>query len=132
MTTTASLPVVTATAERLRYGGLVVVMLMSFLLVTAEFLPNGVLTEMAASLGVTPGQAGQTVTVTAFVGLLVAVPLAAAVGVLCRFALERYLQSPFYTGEGPYADALPGGMRRTASIEKPAEAAPLAGPKAGV
>ena len=72
MTTTASLPVVTATAERLRYGGLVVVMLMSFLLVTAEFLPNGVLTEMAASLGVTPGQAGQTVTVTAFVGLLVA------------------------------------------------------------
>ncbi len=40
-------------------------MLLSFLLVTAEFLPNGVLTEMAASLGITPGQAGQTVTVTA-------------------------------------------------------------------
>lgn len=54
------------------YGGLIVVMMMSFLLVTAEFLPNGVLTEMAASLGVTPGQAGQTVTVTALVGLLVA------------------------------------------------------------
>ena len=54
------------------YGGLIVVMLMSFLLVTAEFLPNGVLTEMAASLGVTPGQAGQTVTVTALVGLVVA------------------------------------------------------------
>lgn len=66
-----------------------------------------------------------------FVGLLVAVPLAAAVGVLCRFALERYLESPFYTGEGPYADALPGGMRRTPSIDKPAEAPPLAGPKAG-
>lgn len=33
-----------------------------------------------------------------FVGLLVAVPLAAAVGVLVRFALRHYLQSPFYTG----------------------------------
>jgi predicted PurR-regulated permease PerM len=34
-----------------------------------------------------------------FVGLLVAVPLAATMGVLLRFALRRYLQSPFYTGE---------------------------------
>jgi len=56
----------------MRYGGLVVLMLMSFLLVTAEFLPNGVLTEIAASLGITAGQAGQTVTVTALAGLLVA------------------------------------------------------------
>ncbi|MGO3234692.1 MAG: MFS transporter, partial [Microbacterium sp.] len=57
---------------RIRYGALVVVMMLSFLLVTAEFLPNGMLTEMAAGLGVTPGQAGQTVTVTALVGLIVA------------------------------------------------------------
>jgi predicted PurR-regulated permease PerM len=34
-----------------------------------------------------------------FVGLLVAVPLAATIGVLCRFALRRYLASSFYTGE---------------------------------
>lgn len=34
-----------------------------------------------------------------FVGLLVAVPLAATIGVLTRFALQRYLQSSFYTGE---------------------------------
>jgi len=34
-----------------------------------------------------------------FVGLLIAVPLAAAVGVLVRFALRRYLASPLYTGE---------------------------------
>ena len=34
-----------------------------------------------------------------FVGLLIAVPLAAVMGVLVRFALKRYLQSPFYTGE---------------------------------
>jgi predicted PurR-regulated permease PerM len=34
-----------------------------------------------------------------FVGLLVAVPLAATIGVLLRFALRRYLQSSLYTGE---------------------------------
>ncbi|MGI3902324.1 MAG: AI-2E family transporter [Janthinobacterium lividum] len=41
-------------------------------------------------------------------GLLVAVPLSAAVGVLSRFALRRYLQSPLYTGEedGPVAVAV--------------------------
>lgn len=70
MTTTAPVPV--TVPSRMRYGGLVILMLLSFLLVTAEFLPNGVLTEMAASLGISPGQAGQTVTVTAFAGLLVA------------------------------------------------------------
>jgi predicted PurR-regulated permease PerM len=40
-----------------------------------------------------------------FVGLLVAVPLAATIGVLCRFALRRYLQSSFYTGEEADRDA---------------------------
>jgi predicted PurR-regulated permease PerM len=34
-----------------------------------------------------------------FVGLLIAVPLAAILGVLARFALRRYLESSFYTGE---------------------------------
>lgn len=34
-------------------------------------------------------------------GLLVAVPLAAALGVLARFGLRRYLASPLYTGERP-------------------------------
>lgn len=73
MTITAPVPTTPASrAERIRYGGLIVVMLMSFLLVTAEFLPNGMLTEMAEALGVTPGQAGQTVTVTALVGFIVA------------------------------------------------------------
>jgi predicted PurR-regulated permease PerM len=33
-----------------------------------------------------------------FVGLLVAVPLAATIGVLVRFALRRYLESSIYTG----------------------------------
>ncbi|MBO0980254.1 MFS transporter [Microbacterium sp. SD291] len=73
MTITAPIPTAAITpVERMRYGGLIVLMMMGFLLVTAEFLPNGVLTEMADGLGVTPGQAGQTVTVTALVGLVVA------------------------------------------------------------
>jgi predicted PurR-regulated permease PerM len=36
-----------------------------------------------------------------FVGLLLAVPLAAAVAVLVRFAVGRYLESSLYTGEEP-------------------------------
>jgi predicted PurR-regulated permease PerM len=49
-----------------------------------------------------------------FVGLLIAVPLAAVIGVLARFALRRYLASPFYTGEPA---STPVGFR-----------SPLAGP----
>jgi predicted PurR-regulated permease PerM len=36
-----------------------------------------------------------------FVGLLVAVPLAAAIAVLFRFGLRQYLASPYYKGEEP-------------------------------
>jgi predicted PurR-regulated permease PerM len=36
-----------------------------------------------------------------FAGLLLAVPLAAAAGVLTRFALQRYRASPLYTGNEP-------------------------------
>jgi predicted PurR-regulated permease PerM len=38
-----------------------------------------------------------------FVGVLVAVPVAAAIGVLVRFGLEMYLESSVYggTGRGP-------------------------------
>jgi predicted PurR-regulated permease PerM len=36
-----------------------------------------------------------------FLGLLIAVPLAAAIAVLFRFGLRQYLASPFYTGEKP-------------------------------
>lgn len=84
---TATAPVPVSAPSSLRYGGLIVVMLLSFLLVTAEFLPNGVLTEMAAELGVTPGQAGQTVTVTALAGLLVAPTVGLLVPRLDRRAL---------------------------------------------
>ncbi len=44
----------------------------SFTLVLAEFFPPSLLTQMAASLDITEGQAGQTVTATAFMGFLVA------------------------------------------------------------
>ena len=35
-----------------------------------------------------------------FVGVLLAVPLAAVIGVLIRFAVGRYLESPYYMGSG--------------------------------
>lgn len=75
MTNTASLPTIdegSAAPHRIRYAALVAMMVTTFVLVTAEFLPNGVLVELAEGLGVTPGQAGQAVTVTALVGFLVA------------------------------------------------------------
>lgn len=39
-----------------------------------------------------------------FVGVLLAVPVAAVIGVLLRFAIDRYLESPLYLTEGPDDD----------------------------
>jgi hypothetical protein len=53
------------------------------------------------------------------VGLLIAVPLAAIIGVLVRFALRRYLESPFYTGEpasGPVGFAPPLARREPEQV----------------
>jgi predicted PurR-regulated permease PerM len=36
-----------------------------------------------------------------FVGLLIAIPAAAAIGVILRFAVERYRMSPLFRGSGP-------------------------------
>ncbi|MBK1664130.1 AI-2E family transporter [Rhodospirillum rubrum] len=41
-----------------------------------------------------------------FLGVLLAVPLAAVIGVLVRFFLGRYLNSPLYTGATPEAPAV--------------------------
>lgn len=41
-----------------------------------------------------------------FVGLLLAVPVAAVIGVLARFGLQRYLASPYYDGRAPVAPAV--------------------------
>ncbi len=57
-----------------------------------------------------------------FVGMLVAVPAAAAVGVLARFAIEQYLASPLYREGLPDTDAVP---IRTAPA--PASPEPVAG-----
>lgn len=79
MTITAPVPTVPAGSDpspsrppRMRYGALITMMLMSFFLVTAEFLPSGMLTRIADGLGVTTGQAGQMVSITALAGLLAA------------------------------------------------------------
>jgi len=52
-----------------------------------------------------------------FVGLLVAVPAAAAVGVLVRFGIEKYLASPLYTGHtgGPPDEPQPVAAPRPAA-----------------
>jgi predicted PurR-regulated permease PerM len=42
-----------------------------------------------------------------FVGMLVAVPVAAAIGVLVRFAIERYERSLLYTGDSSAPSATP-------------------------
>jgi len=39
-----------------------------------------------------------------FTGVVLAVPAAAAIGVIVRFAVERYLQSPLYQGTGDDAN----------------------------
>jgi len=93
MTGTASLPTIapTRTAPPRIHLALVAMMVMSFVLVTAEFLPNGVLLEIAAALEVTPGQAGQTVTMTALVGLLVAPTIGMLVPRLDRRTLLVWL-----------------------------------------
>ena len=51
-----------------------------------------------------------------FTGLIIAVPLAAATGVLARFALRKYLRSPLYTGDEPREGlaAIPRPFRRDA------------------
>ncbi|MGB3900842.1 MAG: AI-2E family transporter [Mesorhizobium sp.] len=47
-----------------------------------------------------------------FVGLLIAVPAAAAIAVLVRFAIARYLESPLYKGHGAKTPAQDGGSKR--------------------
>jgi predicted PurR-regulated permease PerM len=50
-----------------------------------------------------------------FVGLLMAVPAAAAIAVLVRFAISRYLESPMYTGS---ADPRGGSAPAAVDVER--------------
>jgi predicted PurR-regulated permease PerM len=52
-----------------------------------------------------------------FAGLLIAVPAAASVGVLFRFALSQYMASPIYTGPQAKAPEAAPPAERTASGE---------------
>ena len=51
-----------------------------------------------------------------FTGVVLAVPAAAAIGVIVRFAIERYLQSPLYRGAGDDAN---GENRGTGAAGEP-------------
>ncbi len=54
-----------------------------------------------------------------FVGMLVAVPAAAAIGVLIRFVLEEYRESELYQGDGPDAPGkAPDAAATPAAIEE--------------
>jgi len=59
-----------AVTEQPAWGAVFAVTLGVFALITAEFLPASLLTPIAASLGVTEGMAGQTVTATAAIALV--------------------------------------------------------------
>tara|TARA_R110000824_G_scaffold40490_1_gene121364 strand:- start:24339 stop:25508 length:1170 start_codon:yes stop_codon:yes gene_type:complete len=67
-----------------RWWAVVAVMIGIFLLVTAEQLPIGLLSQVAASMGVTPGMAGLMVTVPGVVAAFSAPLLPVAVGRLDR------------------------------------------------
>jgi predicted MFS family arabinose efflux permease len=70
MTASAETGDTLAVTERPAWGAVFAVTLGVFALITAEFLPASLLTPMAASLGVTEGMAGQTVTATAAIALI--------------------------------------------------------------
>ncbi|MGM0824659.1 MAG: MFS transporter [Pseudomonadota bacterium] len=70
--------------ETPRWWAVVAVMMGIFLLVTAEQLPIGLLSQVASSMGVTPGMAGLMVTVPGVVAAFSAPLLPVAVGRLDR------------------------------------------------
>jgi hypothetical protein len=53
-----------------------------------------------------------------FVGLLLAVPVAASIGVLVRFGIGRYLMSPLYQGHEQVM--VPGDMADTTAMRNDA------------
>jgi predicted PurR-regulated permease PerM len=71
---------------------------------TGQFLEGNVLTPrlVGASVGLHPVWLMFALfafgSLFGFTGLILAVPVAAVIGVLCRFALARYVESPLYHG----------------------------------
>jgi predicted MFS family arabinose efflux permease len=74
MTSTTSVPVTATpppTQARSGWPGVIALMVAVFTLVTSEFLPASLLPLMAKDFGITEGVAGQVVTATALVGMVV-------------------------------------------------------------
>jgi len=80
-----------AVAEKPAWGAVFAMAFGVFGLITAEFLPVSLLTPIAASLQVSEGQAGQTVTVTALVALLTSL----VIGTLTRRFDRRLVMLAF-------------------------------------
>ena len=74
-------------------------------MITGQFLEGNVLSPklVGASVGLHPVWLMFALfafgSLFGFTGLIIAVPLAATVGVLARFGLRKYLASPIYRGE---------------------------------
>lgn len=56
-------------------------------------------------------------TLFGFVGILIAVPVAAVTGVLARFMIDRYLESPLYAHGAPLGEPVPDGEAPSPSPE---------------
>ena len=81
-----------------RWWAVVAVMIGIFLLVTAEQLPIGLLSQVASSMGVTPGMAGLMVTVPGVVAAFSAPLLPVAVGRLDRRIMLTALMAVMVAG----------------------------------
>ncbi|QNI01727.1 MFS transporter [Halomonas sp. SH5A2] len=81
-----------------RWWAVVAVMMGIFLLVTAEQLPIGLLSQVASSMGVTPGMAGLMVTVPGVVAAFSAPLLPVAVGRLDRRIMLTLLMGVMVVG----------------------------------
>ena len=66
-----------------------------------------------------------------FVGMLVAVPVTAALGVIARFGVAEYKQSPLYRGIAPEHVAPPPERLVTVPVPPEADPGPLAAPAPG-
>ncbi|MGM0544171.1 MAG: MFS transporter [Pseudomonadota bacterium] len=84
--------------ETPRWWAVVAVMMGIFLLVTAEQLPIGLLSQVASSMGVTPGMAGLMVTVPGVVAAFSAPLLPVAVGRLDRRVMLTLLMAVMVVG----------------------------------
>ncbi|WP_436890241.1 MFS transporter [Nocardiopsis dassonvillei] len=80
----------------------------TFTVVTSEMLPVGVLTPMAADLGISPGAAGASLTVTGLVGAVTALVVPRLVGGLDRRAVLAAAMAVLALGD--LLTALSGGF----------------------